>query len=182
MTNVIQSCLDEHSQLLSALAGDAHISLRLVIDRYFQKILIVAAASYCEDLVKNIILEFASLSSAKNDEIVNLIKNKAIERQYHTLFDWTTNSAVGINKFWALFGDNRKKRIAEIVKNDQTLNVKAEAFIQIGQLRNQLVHGNFAAMSIDLTIDEIGSKSELALGYVDFIRVQLVPEQSTTGG
>jgi RiboL-PSP-HEPN len=179
MTNVIQSFFDEHSQLVSVLEGEANLSLRLAVDRHFQKILIVATASYCEDLVKDAILDFASHSSGKNIEIISLIKSKAIERQYHTLFDWTTNSSSGTNRFWSLFGENQKKKVAAAIKREPSIVAKAEAFIQVGQLRNLLVHGNFGAMNVDLTIGEIRLKSELALGYIAFMRAQLVPDRPT---
>jgi len=177
MTNVIKSFFDDHSQLTSVLAGEANLSLRLAVDRHFQKILVVATASYCEDLVKGIILDFASRSSGHNNGIVSLIKSKAAERQYHTLFDWAQNSSIGVNKFWSLFGDGQKKKVKEALKLDPSAVVKADAFIQVGQLRNLLVHGNFGAMNIDLTIEEIRSKSELALSYISFIRAQLVPDE-----
>lgn len=40
--------------------------------------------------------------------IAEFIRNKAIERQYHTYFNWKENKATSINGFWGLWGDEFK--------------------------------------------------------------------------
>jgi hypothetical protein len=169
---LIASIIEEHAQLSAILSGPEHLSIGQSLNRHFQRVLVVSAASLFEDKVKAAILT-AVASAASNDErFVTLVRVKAVERQFHTLFDWEKDET-GTNKFWAAFGGVLKKDSLEKQKKDPMLSNAAASFIQIGRLRNELVHGNFATQFIESTIDELKVKISAAELFVEFIKKQL---------
>ena len=88
--------------MIDYLETNKEISLKIVADDNLKKVLLLSAASYFEDEIKDIILSFVEKNSNDNSMIKSFVKNKAVERQYHTYFDWGTGNA---NRFFSLFGE-----------------------------------------------------------------------------
>ena len=87
---------------------DEEVSLWLTADESFRKGLLVAAASYFEKRVKEILLEYVRESTKGNERLVELVQDKVTSRNYHGLFDWRDTREQGARKFWASFGDSFK--------------------------------------------------------------------------
>ena len=97
------------------------------------------------------------------DAILAFVKNKAIERQYHTYFDWERSNA---NKFFSLFGTGFKDFMIARVKESKELAASIEAFLELGNIRNQLVHQNFAVFPLDKTAGRFISYTRQASLFV----------------
>jgi len=133
----------------------------------FRKVLLLAAASYFEDAVCGCVLTHVR-EQGKSLLIESLVRNKAISRQYHTWFVWDGNNA---NQFFGLFGQDFKNQMSERVNNSAELKSSIKAFLEIGNERNRLVHGNFASFPMEKTLVEIYELYKTALAFV-----QMLPE------
>jgi hypothetical protein len=78
--------IDEHRVLSGYLAQRDQVSLRSTSDDHFRKILLLSAASYFEARVKDCIVEFVGECASNSEPVIEFVKNKAIERQYHSFF------------------------------------------------------------------------------------------------
>ena len=165
----IRALCDEYSEMGVFFDENDQPSFRISIDDIYKKALLLAAASYFEYEIYEVIKRFARTASCDNTRIVNLIDNKVLSRQYHTFFDWDNQQT---NKFLSMFGDDFKKEVRERIKKEDLQDAEA-AFMYIGRERNKLVHGNYAEASITSTFDEIKDKYSAACLYVELIESML---------
>ncbi len=161
----IESLYDEYGELIKFCRSNAQISFELYINDIYKKALLLSAASYFESIITTTILGFVSKNTRNNPEIIALVENKALKRQYHTFFNWDVNNA---NQFFGLFGDALKRRAREEIKTKKLEDAEA-AFLSIGRERNQLVHQNYIEVQIYDTFEEIYSKYKKACNFVDLI-------------
>lgn len=163
----------DSQELFGYLMGKGEISFATYIDSVYKKVLVLSAASYFESYISSLILQFANDVSNKDKRIVKLIESKVIERQYHTLFDWKSKNT---NAFWKLFGEETKEKVRNTIHNDEVLKAAEQSFLSMGQLRNMLVHENFAEYDVNLTVGEIYAKYKSACTFVSFIKTVLNPD------
>jgi hypothetical protein len=160
---------DFHS-LISYLDNAHEPSFRSTADESFRKSLLLAAASYFEDRVTACIVSFVHNHSQQNELLVSFVKEKALNRQYHTLFDWDRNNA---NKFFSLFGTSFKSFMQGELRKEPNLDKSVQAFLEIGRERNRLVHQNYASYSIEKTAEEIYELYKSALMFVELLSAHL---------
>jgi len=129
---------------------------------HFRKTLLLASASYFEDHICNSVAEFVS-EHAKSVLIENFVRNKAIARQYHTWFSWDAKNA---NQFFGLFGTDFRTAMTEQVKAKPELRMAIEAFLELGNERNALVHQNYATSPMEKTLEEVYALYRSALLFV----------------
>lgn len=96
----------------------------------------------------------------------SFIKTQAVDRKFHTMFDWKNKSA---GPFYGAFGDGFKKYVAAIIKSDDTLKAKEMAFLELGQLRNLIVHEGIHNYSLQRDIISIYNIFNESLDYSVFI-------------
>lgn len=170
----------DSKDLFQYLMDKGEVSYATYIDSVYKKVLVLSAASFFEAIISKAISNFASKSSALDKRIVSLVELKVIDRQYHTLFDW---NAKNTNAFWKLFGDDTKSTASQHIKEDSDLCNAEAAFIYLGSMRNSLVHQNFAEYDIDvnITVDEIYAKYQLACNFLDFVELVLTPGYIKSG-
>jgi hypothetical protein len=168
--DIVRQRYKEFKDMIDYLETNKEISLKIVADDNLKKVLLLSAASYFEDEIKDIILSFVEKNSDDNLMIKSFVKNKAVERQYHTYFDWNAKNA---NKFFSLFGEEFKNRAEEDVKDNSDLKKPILAFLEIGNLRNELVHGNFAVFPIEKTVEEIYELYRSAHQFIDYLSSKL---------
>ena len=166
---IIDNLYNRSLEIIKFLENQNEVTYKSDYEEWFKKILILSVASYFESLVREIILKFTE-NQAKNIYIYNFIRNKGIERQYHTYFDWDSKNA---NRFFSLFGDDFKKKCEKIIKSDLELENSIKAFLELGQTRNQLVHLNFAAYSLSKTSDEYYTEYREAMKFLSFFEGEL---------
>ena len=131
----------------------------------FAKILLLASASYFEKKITNVILD--TLDTKNCILTYNFLSKKALSRQYHTLFDWEGNNA---NSFFGLFGQEFKKFMKKKVEGDLILHKAIKDFLELGKLRNQLAHNDYATFILNLTVEDINKKFISAQFFVSKIK------------
>jgi len=169
--DIVGTRYKEFREMIDYLETNKEISLKIVADDNLKKVLLLSAASYFEDEIKDIILSFVEKNSGNNPMIRSFVKNKALERQYHTYFDW--KSAKNANKFFSLFGEEFKNQASGDVKDNSELGESIQAFLEIGNLRNELVHGNFAVFPIEKTVEEIYGLYRSAHQFMEYLSSKL---------
>lgn len=153
--------------LLSVLDEAGEVSLRSVADENFRKSLLLAAASYFERRMTETVLTFVEESTNQNIRVVELVRSKAVRRQYHTWFQWEGNNA---NSFYGLFGSEFREFMKRKVEEDK-LEDAVRAFLELGRDRNRLVHQDYGVFVLEKTTEEI---HELYCRARDF--VETVPD------
>lgn len=167
---VVDRIHQEFKDLISYLDQRSELSLRSTVDENFRKALLLAAASYFEHRIVSDITVFVIEVSGENSLLIEFVKNKAINRQYHSLFKWDDKNA---NHFFGLFGTSFKSFITQELKNDEQLDLSIKAFLEIGRERNRLVHQDFGTFTLEKTSDEIYELYKTALVFVDTIPIKL---------
>lgn len=166
---MIKKLFKDISCLIDFLQKKEEISLQNFSEDNLKKVLLLASASYFETQIQQIVEEFANKSSNNNDALVNFLKNKAINRQYHTYFSWDANNA---NTFLRLFGESFKENFNS--NKDSKLENSIKAFLEIGRERNRLVHQNFANYTIEKTSKEIFDLHNSAIFFVEEFKNQIM--------
>lgn len=166
--NIIDILIKRHEEVRHFFSQQGEVTLADDSDAEFRKVLILSITSFFEHEITSAISELAENSSSPR--IFELVKAKAISRQYHTYFDWKDGK--NINSFTKLFGESFKQEIEKELKQRE-LTEGMKLFLILGQERNILVHKNFAAASISWTVDEIVEKYEKALEFVIFLLERL---------
>ena len=140
-------------------------TLVLVVDEIFPKTLLLAAASHFEDRMKRNMKDFVMEITDNDHPLVFLVENKAIDRQYHTWFDWKSNNA---NTFFKMFGPHFKNYADNLTKKDDDLRESISAFMEIGRERNKLAHQDFADFQMNRTLPEVYNLYKSANMFVDW--------------
>ena len=170
MTTVVHKFYAKHLFLKRYFEEKREISLAQDIEDTFRKALALAAGSYFEVEITNALEGFVKAKSGNNEMLVNFVKNKALNRQYHTFFKWDSSNA---NTFFGLLGEDFKDRMTKKSATDPLLKDAIKNFIELGELRNKAAHQNFAAFVTDKTSEEIMKAFELASAFLDTIRKEL---------
>lgn len=160
----IYSLHSEFIQIREKLRDHKEFSLSFTVENNFRKILLIAAASHFEQSLMNAVQEFTKKVTCQGHPLEHLVKNKAIARQYHSWFDWNSQNA---NRFFSLFGDDFKSYMSQKINEDTELEKAIRAFLEIGQSRNQLVHGDFVTVTLEKTTDEIQNLYKDAVLFVE---------------
>lgn len=166
MSTIIDSFYNEHQELSVFLAENKEYSLKSTSDSGFSKVLVLAAASYFETKIMDVLSNYSSHQLSGDEKLFKLLKSKAFDRQYHTLFDWKAKNA---NRFFANFGDAAKAEYSAAITEREELKEGARAFMTLGSMRNVLVHSNFASTPIEETYEEIYNMFKKALVFIRYI-------------
>lgn len=164
------SCLLQHNEL--SLASDYANIMR--------KVLLLSCGSFFEAELTKQLKEYCKTASNGNSRLESFIVKQALNQKYHTLFDWgeigdPTRPHKNINKFSSLFGKEFKDKIEMFQKNDESVAESIKAFLEIGHIRNILVHSNFAEYTYaQKTPEDIYLLYTKALRFPKFIYNQLL--------
>jgi RiboL-PSP-HEPN len=158
------------------LLNAKEISMYSDLDDKLKKVLVMSAASFFETELRRILEVFVSQAANDNPAVVALVKNKAIERQFHTYFDWKLRNA---NTFFSIFGEEFSKHCKGQVRTNQTLDASITAFMELGETGNQLAHLNFGAFPVAKTSVELYALYRTALPFIHFVRKKLLEEKGT---
>jgi hypothetical protein len=171
---------EEYLSIVGYLNDNSQPSLSSDVNKHFKKIIVLSAASYFEHRIQEVLIEFVSKQTNSNTLALNFFKKKAITMQYHTYFSWgekgnPNKPGNNANSFFALFGDDFKKKSEETIKQSQELTAAMKAFLEIGHLRNILVHSNFAAYNFDnKTTEDVVKLYRDGLIFVMFVEESLL--------
>ena len=165
-STVVDVLHEDFIALLSVLDEADEVSLRAVADDNFRKSLLLAAASYFERRMTEIVLSFVEDATNRNLLVTALVRNKAVSRQYHTWFDWKASNA---NRFFQLFGGDFGDFMKRKTREDDEFDASVRAFLEIGRERNRLVHQDFGAFPLEKTTEEIHALYRRALCFVEAV-------------
>jgi hypothetical protein len=161
----IDRLYSEATAAIQVLGNNSEWSLQVAAADHFRKVLLLATASYFEDNLCNSVAMFVR-EEAKSVLIENFVRNKAIARQYHTWFAWDRKNA---NQFFGLFGKEFRELMESRVKARPELQSAIEAFLELGNERNLLVHQNYATFPMEKTLDEVYALYQSALLFVSSV-------------
>ena len=152
-----------HEEVMQLVRGSGDMSLALRVEAEFKKALVMAAASYFESTLTGIVLEAFDEGTNGNGVLVSFVRAKAVERRYHDWFNWKVSNA---NQFFGAFGTDFKEHMERKQKGAPEARRAVSAFLQLGHLRNEVAHKNYAVYSVQLTVDEIVRLYEDASKFV----------------
>lgn len=170
MESAVERLKTLHDSVLAHLLA-SEPSLAVATADALAKSLVLAGASEFEDDVHRFILDFFAEATGGNELASQFIQRKALFRNYHALFAWDSRNA---NTFFALFGPDFKTYAIDRVKEDEGLSAAIRGFLELGSLRNQLVHGNYVTFSLTKTVDEIFALYQSACIFRDAIPTLLM--------
>lgn len=173
---IIDHIYADHQLLVNYLTDAGETSFAYTVDESFRKSLLLSAASLFEVKIRDCLIEFFSERSGGDEVVLAFLKNKAIERQYHTFFNWKDKKA---NNFFGMFGNGFLQYMGSEVKNDSILDASISAFLELGQLRNSLVHQDYSTFPLDKTVSEIFDLYESAKIFVDILPTKLKAYKAT---
>ena len=173
----INELWEDHSELTEFLRRSDELTLLTRAEDAFRKTLIIAIASYFEVLLVEAIRGVYFDQTQGSDALTNFVEKQALARRYSQLFSWGAGNA---NAFFGKFGREFKKHMKAKVDDDVVLADSISAFLELGRLRNQMVHGNYVDFQPLKSIDEIYALYHSALifanGLPGFIKDYVVQE------
>lgn len=149
--SIIDKAFEDNQSLCGYLSARNELSLLRTVDDSFRKTLVLSAASLFEHQITDSLHAYCARNSESNACILALIRIKAIKRQYFTYFDWENRKA---GTFFSLLGESIGESLKGACKADP-LKSALDAFLEIGSLRNNLVHQNFAGYAFEKTNLEV---------------------------
>lgn len=167
MPTIIDALYEQNRDAIAMISRADEISIASDVDNKLKKHLIMAAASYFESEIREAIEGLVTSASQGNPAVLALVRKKALERQYHTYFNWEGQNA---NSFFSNFGEEFGKKCRAEVKADEGLSDAISAFLELGDTRNKLAHLNFAQFPVDKTSDEIYALYQRALKFLDYVK------------
>ncbi len=172
--NIIDTLYADTSQLLRQLEERKDVSLQSFANANLRKVLLLSAASWFETRISEAVRQFAVVHSGAHPGIEGIIQRKAIDRQYHNYFEWKSQKP---GPFYSMFGDHCGELLKQAVNGAPALKKSLAAFLELGSLRNELVHENFAVFAFDKTAEEVYALYQSAEGFVTFVEKTLSDPQ-----
>jgi hypothetical protein len=169
-SSAVDGLYENAKAIIKTLEQGPEVSLQVAVGDNFRKVLLLAAASYFEHRVCNYVLDFVRERSGGSVLVENFVRNKAVARQYHTWFSWSDANA---NQFFGLFGAKFRADMIEKTRASDDLRDSIQAFLELGNERNKLLHQDYATFPLEKTLDEIFSLYSRALTFVEQIPTSL---------
>jgi hypothetical protein len=166
---IIDKAYEDNASLLVYLSERKELSLLRTVDDSFRKTLVLSAASLFEHQISDAIHGYCNRKSGSDACVLALIRIKALKRQYFTYFDWENRRP---GPFFALLGEEIGEKLKTESKVDP-LKSAVEAFLELGFLRNCLVHQNFAGYVFEKTNEEVYALYRQACVFVDRVLREL---------
>jgi hypothetical protein len=160
---LVEGLYNDHEAILGHLRT-SEPSFHGYLERSLPKVLLLAAASEFEYRLTGHLKEFFAEVTDQNLCAMQFLETKGISRQYHTFFRWDELSAA---PFFSLFGYRFRTAARARQKSDERFGQAVQDFLQLGALRNQLVHGNYATFTLDKTSSELFAMYQSAQYFVE---------------
>jgi hypothetical protein len=165
MHDLLQRLVNESAELKGFLSAQSQISLLSSAEDNSRKTLVLSAASLFENRITEALLAYADKTSGSDGCVTSLIRNKAVKRQFHTFFNWDDKK---LGAFPTLLGDRFGTMLKETCSKSPGKE-QANAFLEIGYMRNCLVHQNYATFVLENSADDIRQLCESADSFVCYV-------------
>jgi hypothetical protein len=166
---IIDRAYEDNASLLVYLSERNELSLLRTVDDSFRKTLVLSAASLFEHQISDAIHGYCARKSDSDACVLALIRIKALKRQYFSYFDWE-NKRPG--PFFSLLGEEIGEKLRAESRVDP-FKSSVDAFLELGFLRNSLVHQNFAGYVFEKTNEEVYALYRQASVFVDRVLQEL---------
>ena len=170
MPNIIDNLYSNASQLLRQLGEAGDLSMQSFANENLRKALLLSAASWFEGRVCTAMETFSAVHSGNHSGIRAIIKRWAVDGMYFRYFAWREQKP-GI--FYSQFGDDCSAMLKSEVNASPELKQALADFLELGNLRNELVHQNFATYPFEKTADEVYALFQSAERFVIFVETRL---------
>ena len=172
--NIIVEMMDEHRRLMEHVRTTGDISLQSRVEAHFAKTLWLSAASFFEYRITTDVEQIFMEATNGSHALVAFVHDKAIARGYSSWFNWD-DSRPNANKLFRSFGPDFSETMKDKIRNDKTekLQKSISDFIELGRIRNDLVHRDFVTYNLDKTVDEVFALYESAIVFVNTFPVSL---------
>lgn len=170
---MVEALFTDSTRLLDLLVDD--LSLHSFANNQLRKALLLSAASQFEVRISRALERFADVHSQGHEALSAMIRQQVIARKFHTHFKWDSRTS-GAGPFFGLFGERWRDYLKQKVSSSPTLKEGVESFIELGQLRNELVHQNFATYTFEKTVEDVHELYSKANTFVEFIETELANE------
>lgn len=177
MTSGIDAMRSDIESASLILSTHGEPSLAVSVKATMAKAMLLACASDLEARLTSSVISFFESATGEDVAAVEFVRNKALARQFHTLFDWDKSNA---NRFFSLFGSSFREYASSVVSSDGQMDEAVKAFLSLGASRNLLVHNDFVSSSLTQTPDEIGELYGRATLFVERLPLLLSEFKSAT--
>ncbi len=167
MADQIEILTTDLADIADILRKNNELSFEIVIKDLGRKALLMSCASYFEHILTRDVQAFFDEQFGANHPASHVAKTKAINRQYHTWFDWDKANA---NKFFSMFGPGFVRFMQDKVKASSDLDRNIRDFLRLGEARNLLVHNDFLSYPLNDDITEIVSRYLNARDFVSSVK------------
>jgi hypothetical protein len=166
---VVDTIYIDFKDAANVLGASEEVSLKIMLESNLRKTLLLSAASYFEYTLCRQVADFTQEVTFGNILIGNLVRTKAISRQYHSWFDWEQSNA---NKFFSMFGKEFKDHMTARISANEDLAKGIKAFMELGRERNLLVHSDYASYLINKSPEEIYMLYQQASVFVNSVSAE----------
>lgn len=166
---IVDKTYEDGRTLVAYLAGSGEVSLAQLYEESFRRVLVLSAASLFEQIVMDALHRYCANRTGSDACILAMVRIKVIKRQYFTYFDWEGKKA---GAFFTLLGESIGDGLRAEAKTDP-MKQSLESFLELGYLRNCMVHQNFASFTFDKTAAEVYELYKRAKGFVERVEAVL---------
>lgn len=166
----IETFYTRHLEMHQYLLDKKEVSFASDLNTTFARSLVLAIASFFEHEVTEIVRQVPAVHAKGQPMIAAMIEKNVITRKYHTWFDWDKRSA---GPFLAMFGSDYKSAVQDRLKKGGPDHNAIAAFLELGDLRNRLVHQNYIQFQVEKTFEELHALFRDALPVLKFMRESL---------
>ena len=131
----------------------------------FAKTMILAAGNWLERRTLHVLVDFAN-SVASQPTLAYFVKTRALDRKFHTLFDWESGK---VNSFLGKFDTGFKEKVLQAVQENNDVLLASHDFVNLVAQRNVLAHSSRLADEAQFTAADVRTKFYNAAGWVSWI-------------
>jgi hypothetical protein len=164
ISEIYDSCTVE----LQALNERKDLSSYIDVSQLLGKSILLACASFYEYEVVRLVRGVLDNGNHPTG-VRNWLCRVAVDGQFYKWFNF--RGARNTNDFLAMLGPEFKDNMRRLLDAKDSRKKAERDFLDLCQRRNECVHHNYAAYSLDLTLQEIYKKHKSAMSYlrvVDF--------------
>lgn len=179
MNTAVDNIWQEYKSVCDLFARLGEMSAMVDYTNTMRKVIILSCGSYFEYEMTKMLKDYVLEASNGNVQIASFLERQAIRQKYHTLFDWgkqddPSRPSTSANNFFKLFGDEFRMEVDAIIKAQPEIKESQNAFLELGHLRNILVHSNFADYAYsEKTPEDIYALYKKACQFIPFISEKL---------
>lgn len=144
-------------------ACERNLSLQTSFSRFSNKHILLSAASYLEHCFVQMLEEHTTDVLKGNGMFANFYIDRAIRKSFYKYFEFPKNN---VKPFFKSFDKDTWKEKVDAIVPDKVFAEQKQGFCSLINYRNELVHNNYAAYSLELTADEIYSLYVRAQGFI----------------